>query len=105
MKFKPVDVREVLKRITGKVIVSLLKEHVIKTPRSVKICVGWKTGIEAAIHSVKEMHNEEKADGILLVDVISTINFLNRQSFLHNISYLCPSISTLVKMHHQGCLF
>ena len=79
MKLKPFHVREVLKRITGKVIVSLLKEHVIKTQKPVKICVGEEAGIEAAIHSMNEMCNKENTDEILLVDVISTINLLNRQ--------------------------
>ena len=66
---RPIEVGEVLRRIVGKVIVSVLKQDVIK-------CTG------------KLMQ---------VVDASNAFNSLNnRQSFLRNISYLCPSIAIFV---------
>ena len=66
---RPIEVGEVLRRIVGKVIVSVLKQDVIK-------CTG------------KLMQ---------VVDASNAFNSLNnRQSFSRNISYLCPSIAIFV---------
>ena len=42
-------------------------------------------------------YEDENTDAILLVDASNAFNSLNRQSFLHNISYLCPSKAIFVK--------
>ena len=52
---------------------------------------------KAAIYSMNMMYEDENADAILLVDASNAFNLLNRQSFLHNISYLCPPIAIFVK--------
>ena len=43
------------------------------------------------------MYEDGKTDAILLVDASNAFNSLNRQSLLHNISYLYPAIAILVK--------
>ena len=58
---------------------------------------GQEAGIEAAIHSMNMMYENENTDAILLVDANNGFNSLNRQSFLHNICYLCPSIAIFIK--------
>ena len=55
-----------------------------------QVSVGQEVGIEAAIHSMNMMYKDEKTNAILLVDASNVFNSLDRQSFLHNISYLCP---------------
>ena len=94
---RPTGVGEVLRRIAGKVIVSVLKEDVIKCTDTLQICVGQEAGIEAAIHSINMMYEDENTDAILLVDASNAFSSLNRQSFLHNISYLYPSIAIFGK--------
>ena len=94
---RPTGVGEVLRRIAGKVIVSVLKEDVIKCTGTLQVCAGQEAGIEAAIHSMDMIYEDEKTDGILLVDASNAFSSLNRQSLLHNISYLCPSIAIFVK--------
>ena len=79
------------------VIVSVLKDDVIKCTGTFQVCAGQEAGIEAAIYSMNMMYEDENTDVILLVDAINAFNSLNRQSFLHNISYLCPSIAIFVK--------
>ena len=79
--FGPVGVSEVLRRITGKVIVSVLKEDVIKCTGTLQVCIGQDTRIDAAIHSMNMMYEDENIDAILLVDVRNAFNSLNRQYF------------------------
>ena len=86
---RPSGVGEVLRKIAVKVIVSVLKEDVIKCPQ--------EAGIEAAIHSMNMLYEDEYTDAVLLVDACNAFSSLNRQSFLHNITYLCPLIAIFVK--------
>ena len=69
-------VGEALRRIAGKVIVSVLKEDVIKRTGTLQVCAGEEAGIEAAIHSMNMMYEDENADEILLVDVSNAFNSL-----------------------------
>lgn len=79
-------VREVLRRIAGKVIVSGRKVYGIKCIVTLQICAGQEASINAAIHSMNMMHKY----AVLLVDASNAFNSLKRQSVLHNITYLCP---------------
>ena len=79
---RPIGVSEVLHRIACKVTVSVLKEDVIKCTGTLKVCAGLEAGIEAAIHSMNMMYEDEGTDAILLVDERNEFNSLNRQSFL-----------------------
>ena len=94
---QPIVVGEVLRRIAGKLIVSVLKEDVIKCTGTLQVWVGQETCIEAAIHSMNMMYEDENTDAILLVDASNAFSSLNRQSFLHNISYLGLSVAIFVK--------
>ena len=70
--FRPIGVGEVLRRIAGKVIVSVLKEDVNKYTGTLQVCAGQEAGIEAAIHSINMMYEDENADATLLVDELLT---------------------------------
>ena len=94
---RPIGVGEVLRRIAGKVIVSVLKEDVMKTTGSLQVCAGQEAGIEAAIHTMNKMYDDENTEAVLLVDAKNAFNSLNRESFLHNITYLCPPLSIFVR--------
>jgi len=39
----------------------------------------------------------DDTDAVLLVDASNTFNLVNHQAALHNISVLCPSLSTILK--------
>jgi len=47
-------------------------------------------GVEAAIHSVRELFVHDNCDAVLLVDASNAFNSLNRIVALHNIRQLCP---------------
>ena len=88
---------EVLRRIAGKVIVSVLKNDVIDCTGSLQVCAGQEAEIEAAVHAPNSMYNDENNDTVLLVDASNAFNPLNREVFFHNISYIGPAISVFVK--------
>ena len=94
---QPIRVGEILRRIAGKVLVSILKENFIKCTGMLQVCAGQEAGIRAAIHSMNMMYEDENTDAILLVDASNAFSSLYGQSFLHNISYLCPLIVIFVK--------
>ena len=92
-----IGVGEVLRRIAGKVIVSVLKNDIIDCNGSLQVCAGQEAGIEAAVHLLNSMYNDENNDAVLLVDASNAFNSLNREVFLHSISYISPAISVSVK--------
>ena len=47
------------------------------------------------------MYEDESTDMISLVNASNAFNSLDRQLFLHNISYLFPSIAIFVKSCHS----
>ena len=93
---RPIGVGEVLRRIAGKVVMSVTREDVIKSSSKSQMC-GRKAGSEAAIHAMKQMYENERSDAVILVDAANAFNNVNRNVLLHNISIICPAISTFVK--------
>ena len=50
---RPIGVGEVLRRVSGKVIVSHLKEDVIQSVGSLQVCAGQDAGCESLIHAMR----------------------------------------------------
>ena len=92
---RPIGVGEILRRITGKVIVSVLKKEVVSSAGSLQVCAGQEAGSEAAIHAMEKILKEESTEAVLLVDTENAFNSVNRKVFLHNISILYPAISII----------
>ena len=63
---------------------------------SLQVCAGQEAGSEAAIQAMEKIFKEESTETVLLVDAANAFNSINRKVFLHNISILCPAISTFV---------
>ena len=74
-----------------------MKNEVIDCTGSLQVCAGRDAGIETAVHALNSMYNDENNDTVLLVDASNAFYSLNREVFLHNISYICPAISAFVK--------
>ena len=53
-------------------------------------------GCEAAIHAVRDLFSDASSEAALLVDASNAFNCVNRQAALHNISILCPALSTIL---------
>ena len=51
---------------------------------------------------MREILNSYDVEGALLVDASNAFNSLNRQAALHNISALCPALSTILQNTYQA---
>ena len=94
---RPIGVGEILRRISGKVVMSLSKNDVTQSAGSLQVCAGQKAGVEAAIHAMHDIYNSEEAEAVLLIDAENAFNLINRKVMIHNISILCPIIATFVR--------
>ena len=72
---------------------SVTKQDVIDACGSLQVCVGQKSGSEAAVHAMRSIFDADDTDAVL-IDASNAFNYLNRASAFHNISVLCPSIAT-----------
>ena len=87
---RPVGVGEVLRRLVGKLLIGVIKEDITTAAGPLQTCTGIKAGIEAAIHAMRKVFEEEETQAVLLVDAENAFNKLNRKAALNNIKELCP---------------
>ena len=93
---RPIGVGEVVRRIISKSILSVIKPEIQAVVGSLQLCVGQKSGNEAAVHALSDIFDEEATDGVLLVDASNAFNCLNRKAALVNINNLCPALGTVL---------
>ena len=99
---RPIGIGEVLRRIISSATVTLLKPDLISVTAPLQTCAGLRGGIEAAIHAMRRMFEDEETEAILLVDASNAFNALNRKAALHNVQYICPELSTFLHNLYQG---
>ena len=87
---RPIGIGEVLRRLIGKLLIGVIKDDVIESAGPLQTCSGIKSGIEAAVHAMREVFEKTDTEAILLVDAENAFNNLNRTAALHNIRELCP---------------
>ena len=90
---RPIGIGEILRRIIGKCVMMVLKKDVQKDAGPLQTCAGHEGGIEAAIHAMAEVHNNEDTEAILLVDASNAFNALNRTAATNNMQYVCPPLA------------
>ena len=94
---RPIGVGEVLWRIIGKAILSVIKPEILSSAGNLQLCAGQAGGCEAAVHAMSDIFEEEETDALLLVDADNAFNSLNRRVLLHIIQYLCPPIAIYIR--------
>ena len=52
----------------GKVVVHSIKEDIITAAGPLQTCAGLKSGIEASIHAMRLIFEDDETEGVLLVD-------------------------------------
>ena len=104
---RPIGICEVLRRIVGKAILTIIGEQIQQAVGSLQLCGGQECGVEAAIHAMRHLWNEEETEAVLLADASNAFNRLNRSMCLHNIRHLCPAIAGAVTntYRHPARLF
>ena len=90
---RPIGIREVIRCIIEKSIISVSKPEILSSAESLQLCAGLPSGCEAATRALQKIFEEEVTDAVL-VDASNAFNSPNRQVFLHNIPYICPAMAT-----------
>ena len=98
---RPVGIGEVLRRITGKLLIGVIKEDITTAAGPLQTCTGMKAGIEAAIHSMRQVFEGDDSEAVLLVDAENAFNNLNRATALENIKELCPPFHQYLQNTYQ----
>ena len=93
---QPIGVGEVVWRIIGKAILSVIGVEIQQSAGSLQLCAGQPSGCEAAIHALRHIFDDVTTEAALLVDASNAFNNLNRQLALANISTLCPAFSHIL---------
>ena len=87
---RPIGVGELVCRIIGKSITRTLSNNIQKAAGSIQTCTGLSSGIDAAIHAMKDIFHQDWCEAVLLVDAENAFNPLNRKEALHTIQDNCP---------------
>ena len=85
-----------MRRIVGKTIAWSLGSDIQEAAGPLQVATGLKGGAEAAIHSMRQIFNDDASDAVILVDAENAYNKLNRLVALHNIQYICPQFATVL---------
>ena len=93
---RPISICKTVRRIISKAILSVTKGDIQDAVGTTQLCAGRIAGIEAGIHSVRDLFNKKETEGVLLVDASNAFNSLNRQTALQNARRLCPSLATML---------
>ena len=99
---RPIGIGEVLRRIIGKCVVSLLKADVQHAAGCLQLCTGIRSGIEAAVHMNEQAWHDDSTEAVLLVDADNAFNRLNRKVALHNVQQICPPMYKYLFNHYQS---
>ena len=94
---RPIGIGECLRRVMAKAVMVVAGNDIRETCSSDQLCSGLEAGIEAAIHAMNDLLDENKGKGwgVLLVDASNAFNALNRKAALWNARHLWP----------RGCRF
>ena len=98
---RPIGIGEVIRRVVAKAITRLLKFDIQMAAGSLQTCSGTESGIEAAIHGMKSVYEDENCEAVMLIDAKNAFNSLNRKVALNNIRELCPSLHCFLKNCYQ----
>ena len=98
---RPIGIGEILRRLVGKVVVGNIRDDIIEAAGPLQTCAGLKAGIEASIHAMREIFEDEETEAVLLVDAENAFNQLNRGAALHNIKEICPSFHRYLANTYQ----
>ena len=73
------------RRIIAKATLTVTRLDIQEAAGPLQVCAGQIFGIEAAVHAVESLFQQEETEAILLVDAKNAFNSLNRLSAPHNI--------------------
>jgi len=98
---RPIGIGDVPRRIIAK---SILYADVALAAQT---GAGQSAGSKATVHAIRDMFDDDDCEAALLVDATNAFNCVNREAAPHNISVLCPALSTILNNTYAQliCLF
>ena len=93
---RPVGIGEVLRRIIGKTVMTLLQKDLVGATAPIQVCAGLQGGVEAAVHAARDCFEDPETEAIILVDAENAFNLLNREAALNNMYIVCPEVATYI---------
>ena len=93
---RPIGVGEVLRRIIGKAILTVLKSDILNVTGYQQLCAGLESGCEVAVYAVMDLFEEDKTHGFIQIDASNPFNSISRTLLLHNVKIFCPEIETYI---------
>ena len=75
---RPIGI-EVLRRIIGRTITKCISKDFLELGSNKQVCLGQKSGIEFAIHSLREKYEESDTEALLLLEADNAFNSVNRE--------------------------
>ena len=99
---RPIGIGDTARRIIAKAVLSVVRTDVQNASGCLQLCGGQISGIEAAVHAVRNAFNSNDCEAALLVDASNAFNSLNRQVALHNIRRLCPPVATALINNYRA---
>ena len=93
---RPIGIGEVLRRIIGKAVVSILKPDILNSTGYTQLCAGQEAGCEVAVHCVNDLFQSDENHGFIQIDASNAFNSINRNILLSNIKIVCPEIATYI---------
>ena len=82
---RPIGIGEVLQRIIGKAVMSVVKKEIVQAAGSLQVCAGQVAGVESAIHCIVDLFESDNSAAVLHNDATNALNSLNRNVFVNNI--------------------
>ena len=71
---RPIGVGEIIRRISARVILYCISNDLEALGGNSQLCLGEKSGIEHAIHSLREKFEHDDSDAMLLIDATNSLN-------------------------------
>ena len=75
---RPIGVSEVLRRIIGKAIMTVLKSDILNVTGYQELCAGLESGCEVAAHAAMGIYEEDTVHGFIEIDTSNAFNSKKR---------------------------
>ena len=93
---RPTGLDEVLRRIIGEAIMTVLKFDILNVNSYQQFPAGLELGCEVAVHAVLDLFEENATYGLIQKDTRNGFNSINQTILLHNVNILFPEIATYI---------
>ena len=98
---RPIGVGEIIRRVCSKAVLFSIRDDIQNVCGPLQTCTGIKSGVEAAIHAMREAFLKDDCEGMLLVDAENAFNSVNREVALNNVKSVCPPFFQFLKNMYQ----